>query len=316
LQQKAMQLRHLKTFAAVASTLNFTRAAERVHLAQSSVTEQIQALEADLGVALFDRSDRKLRLTMAGHRLLDYADRLLLLADEARTATIRAGGIAGGVLTIGGLETLAAFRLPRLLAQFHRDHPAVELKLQVAGSDDLRNGTKTGAFDVGFLFGGTRNETGLRAESLVAERLVLIAPPNHRFAARPRIDLSDLAGEPFLVTEAGCVYRQMFEDAFPPTGAIRPPLAGEFGSIGAIMRAVAAGLGCALVPALVAADAGGDILTLPWPGAPSSVDATMIWRRRRVQPPALMLFMEAARKAFATPKPADALLPHAAPSPS
>ena len=79
-----MQLRHLRTFAAVASTLNITRAAEQVHLAQSSVTEQIQTLEADLGTALFDRARRGLQLTEAGRRLLEFAEPLLTLADDAR----------------------------------------------------------------------------------------------------------------------------------------------------------------------------------------------------------------------------------------
>ena len=77
-----MQFRHLKTFMAVASTLNVTRAVKQVHLAQSSVTEQIQMLEADLGAALFDRSRRRLQLTEAGRRLLDYAGDLLALADD------------------------------------------------------------------------------------------------------------------------------------------------------------------------------------------------------------------------------------------
>lgn len=108
-----MQLRHLKTFAAVASTLNFTRAAERVHLAQSSVTEQIQALEADLGTALFDRSGRRLGLTEAGRRLLEYTSDILTLVDEMRSAVADAGAVAAGTLTIGGLETLCASQLPR-----------------------------------------------------------------------------------------------------------------------------------------------------------------------------------------------------------
>lgn len=85
-----MQLRHLKTFVAVASSLNITRAAERIHLAQSSVSEQIQALEADLDATLFDRTGRKLKLTEAGERLLDHAHELLARADEARAAVTAA----------------------------------------------------------------------------------------------------------------------------------------------------------------------------------------------------------------------------------
>src|SRR5215831_12650615 len=83
---RLMQLKHLRTFVAVASTLNLTRAGEKLHLAQSSVTEQIQALESDLGAALFDRSKRKWALTPAGARLLDYAGTIIALSEEARGA--------------------------------------------------------------------------------------------------------------------------------------------------------------------------------------------------------------------------------------
>jgi DNA-binding transcriptional LysR family regulator len=139
-----MQLRHLRTFAAVASTLNITRAGEKVHLAQSSVTEQIQSLEADLGAPLFDRSRHRLRLTEAGRRLLEYAGDLLSLADEARSAVADAAGLVAGTLTVGGLETLCASRLPPLLAKFHREHPAIGLQLKAASTGEMQRRKKRG----------------------------------------------------------------------------------------------------------------------------------------------------------------------------
>jgi DNA-binding transcriptional LysR family regulator len=122
-----MELRQLKTFVTVASTLNFTRAAEQVHLAQSSVTEQIQALESDLGTAPFDRSRRRLHLTEAGRRLFDYARDVLSLVDEARASVADAAGVHTGALTVGALETLSASRPPPLLATFGQTHPMVEI---------------------------------------------------------------------------------------------------------------------------------------------------------------------------------------------
>lgn len=122
-----MQLRHLKTFTAVANTLNFTRAAEHVHLSQSSVTEQVQALEADLGVKLFDRSRRRLTLTPAGQRLLGYAAELIDLADEAYSAVVSTFATISGNLVIGGLETLCSTWLPEMVAEFSRRYPAVEM---------------------------------------------------------------------------------------------------------------------------------------------------------------------------------------------
>src|SRR6266436_183338 len=138
-RQCSMQLRHLKTFVAVASTLNITRAGEEVHLAQSSVTEQIQSLEADLGTPLFDRSRRRLRLTEAGRRLLEYAGDILSLSDEAHSAVADAAGLVAGSLAVGGLETLCANRLPPLLAKFRQQHPAIALQMKAAGSGELRS---------------------------------------------------------------------------------------------------------------------------------------------------------------------------------
>ncbi|WP_449099932.1 LysR family transcriptional regulator [Rhizobium sp. 21-4511-3d] len=147
-----IQLRHLTTFAAVAETLNFTRAAERVHLSQSSVTEQIQALETDLGTKLFDGSRRKLTLTPAGLRLIDDAAELLKLAKETHSVVAEAGEVVSGRLVIGALETLCVSRLPKLLAEFHRRFPMVELDLKTADSGALRSGVKSGVMDVAFVF--------------------------------------------------------------------------------------------------------------------------------------------------------------------
>lgn len=309
-----MQLRHLKTFAAVASTLNFTRAAEQVHLSQSSVTEQIQALETDLGAALFDRSGRKPRLTPAGQRLLGYADDLLALADEARAEVADAAGLSAGQLAIGGLETLCATRLAPLIAEFARAHAAIRLRLQAAGSGELRNALRSGDMDVCFTFGAIAPETGLCAEILAQEALAIIAPPGHRLAALDAVTAGDLAGEAFLVTETGCVYRRMFDAAFPPEAPRRPRVAGEFNSIETIRRLVETGLGCAIVPASVAAGANRRLVARPWAGEARSVPIAMHWRRRRVLAPALRLFLDAARARFGALTPADGLHPHAIPS--
>ncbi|WP_322028400.1 LysR family transcriptional regulator [Paraburkholderia sp. J76] len=294
-----MELRHLKTFLAVARTLNFTRAAEQVHLAQSSVTEQIQALEADLGAALLDRSRRKLALTEAGKRLQDYAGDLLSLAEEARASVAQAAGVTAGALSVGALETLCVSRLPPLLAAFRRAHPATELQLKVAGSAALRSGVKSGALDVGFMFGEPVAAAGVESEVVGREPLVVIAPPRHRLANRAAVTAADLANEAFLVTEPGCVYRQMFDAAFPASPRGVPPaprLAGEFGSIAAIVRLVESGLGCALVPALVAADAREPLTVLAWAGDAASVPVVMSWRARRTQPVVLREFLAAARE--------------------
>ena len=296
-----MLLRHLKTFIAVASDLNLTRAAERIHLAQSSVSEQIQALEADLNAPLFDRTGRKLKLTEAGQRLLDHAHDLLARTEEARAAVAAATNTMAGTLTIGGLETLCASYLPPLLAHFGAAHPAVRLQLKSAGSGDLRSGVNSGALDISFAFGEPPQTPELKHEVVAEEELVVALPAGHQLAGQVTVGPSDLRTEPFLVTEQGCVYRQMFETAFAQDGT-RPRIALELGSIAAIQKLVAEGAGCALIPR-VAASGDRRIVTLPWTGDNSPVPVSMIWHGRRGKRPAVRLFMEAARQQF---KPGDA----------
>lgn len=293
-----MQLRHLRTFVAVAATLSFTRAAAMVHLAQSSVTEQIQALEADLGAALFERSRHGLRITQAGRSLLPYAERLLALAHEARAAVAATTGQIAGTLSIGSLETLSASCLPPLLAAFRRTHPEVTLQLEVAGSGVLLQRLRRGEVDVCFVFGEPANDEALCSEPVAEEPLVVIAPRQHRLASMEEANALSLAAEPWLVTRPGCVYRRMFDQAFRDAGMAQPTIIGEFDSIGTIRALVENGSGCALLPRLAIADAVDRLVVQPWKGSAETVSIHMLWRRRPLLPPALQLFLEDARHGF------------------
>jgi DNA-binding transcriptional LysR family regulator len=168
--------------------------------------------------------------------------------------------------------------------------------LKVEGSGALRSAVKNGAIDVCFRFGEPATDAGVESEVVGHEPLVIIAPPGHRLAARDTTRLADLTSETFLVTEQGCVYRQMFETAFPAGAPGRPRLAGEFGSITAIRRLVETGLGFAIVPRVVALDAREDLVVLPWRGDAGRVPIAMSWRPRRVQPQILHAFLNAARQ--------------------
>jgi DNA-binding transcriptional LysR family regulator len=310
-----MHFRQLKTFLAVAETLSFTRASEQVHLAQSSVTEQIQALEADLGAALFDRTKRRLRLTEAGKRFCAHANDLLMRANEARLAVAETAGHASGQLMIGGLETLCAARMPTLLASFRQAHPTADYRLKVANSTGLRNLIQQGALDIGFGYGDPLPTTELEAEIVGHEHLVAIAPPGHRLRSRRVVGTGDLAAEAFLVTGQGCIYRAMFERAFSAHRPVRPTVVGEFGSLAAIRSLVANGVGCALLPHSAVADRTYDELRLPLADVANAVPVSMFWHRRRTPSPLLDLFLVAARDFFSTVMPIDAPRPHAQPSP-
>jgi DNA-binding transcriptional LysR family regulator len=313
-----MHPRLLKTFLAVARSRNITRAAREVHLAQSSVSDQIQTLEADLGTALFVRSRIGLDLTPAGRTLQPYAEELLMLADEARAAVQAGAGQVSGSLTIGALETIASTRLAHWLARFQASHPDIAFRLTVAGSGELLRKLGDGEIDVAFCFDrgdAFKRDERLARRTVSAEPLVLVGPPGQ---GPVREELAGLAAMNFVATEPGCVYRHMFDTAFTEAGLAAPKPACEVGSIGTIAGLVAAGAGFALVPHMAVAEAleRGELIEMQWPGAARTVALAMIWRRRRVQPPALKLLLTAAGGSFTPVKPADARPRHAALSPS
>ncbi|MBZ9848876.1 LysR family transcriptional regulator [Mesorhizobium sp. CA14] len=316
-----MHPRLLKTFLAVARTRNVTRAAREVNLAQSSVSDQIQALETELGASLFTRSRQGLTLTPAGEALKPHAEDLLALADEARAAVDATSAEAAGSLSIGALETIAAARLAPWLADFRVDHPGIDIKLRIAGSGELLRRLGDGEIDVVFCFerppeidvGETDRRLARRV--MAVEPLALIAPPGDN---RTDVDLATLAEKQFVATETGCVYRAMVDKAFAEAGLGNPNLAAEAGSIDAIAGLVAAGAGFGLVPRLAVAAAidRGEVAELAWPGPVRSSNIVMIWRRRRVQPPALKALLTALVEGFALVTPGGARPRHAASLPS
>jgi DNA-binding transcriptional LysR family regulator len=312
-----MHPRFLKTFLAVARHRNITRAAEEVHLAQSSVSDQIQSLESELGAELFARSKLGLELTQAGQTLSPYAEEILMLEDEARAAVATAVGRRAGSLGIGALETIASIKLPALLSGFRTDHPDIDIRLTVAGSGDLLRKLDSGEIDVALCFDKGWPDERIARRTIAAEPLIVATPPGSALASR-KPDLAELASMNFITTEVGCVYRGLSDKAFAEAEVDAPKPAAEVGSIGTIARLVAAGAGISLVPRLAVADAldRGEIGEMPWPGPTRIASLVMIWRRRRVQPPALRVWLAAASDHFAPARSVDGLPRRAAPSPS
>ncbi|RKG79999.1 LysR family transcriptional regulator [Corallococcus exercitus] len=290
-----MRLTQLETFRTVARTLNFRRAAERLHYAQSSVTEQVQGLESDLGVRLFDRTGRKLRLTEAGTRLLTYADQLLSLAEEARVAVTGQQATPSGPLTLRAPETLCARRLPSLLTAFHARHPQVRLTVQPSGRADVRRGLQEAEADLGLFLGEVPRGLDVACEELAREPLCLVAPPGHELTGRPSVTARELASCAFISTQTGCAYRDLFESAWAEAGP-PPPVVAEVGSVAAVARCVASGMGLAVLPEVAVVDelARGDVVSLRWDALPSA-GVWMAWNAQRLSP-AAAAFLSMARE--------------------
>ncbi|NII11895.1 LysR substrate-binding domain-containing protein [Oleiagrimonas sp. C23AA] len=236
-----MDLRELETFRAVVEAGGVARAAQRLHRAQSSVTARLRQLEASLGVALFRREGRRLALTPAGDALVDYAGRMLELADETRQA-VRRDGVCGRV-RLGTMESTAASRLPRPLASFHGAHPRVAVELQTAPSRDLLSRLQAGELDL-IVAGDDVDRSQFVATPLYRETLVLVAAAGAEAHTFPQA----LAGGTLLVFRGqGCAYRRRL-DAWLAHRRIVPGRTLEYASYHAILASAAAGVGVCLVP--------------------------------------------------------------------
>ena len=280
-----MELRHLRTFRVVARTLNFTHAAAELHYAQSSVTEQIQALEAELGSKLFERG-RRLRLTAAGNRLVGYADQVLSLVEEAKAAVDEERGEPDGALVVGALETLCAQRMPGLFSAYRAKWPRVRLSLKEGGRGELYRAVRASEMDVCFTFGDAPADPAFASATLGEEPLVVIVPETHPLAVKEEIRPEDLRGVGFLATPQGCGFREMLDRIDGPV------VDTEVGSLAALARCVAAGMGCGIVPALV--DHPGAV-AVPLVGEKTAI--TMTWRRRDEHKPSVAALLTLSGKA-------------------
>ncbi len=193
-----MEFRHLKTFRAVADHLNFSRAAEQLHMAQSSVSAQIKLLEEELGLKLFDRIGRRVLITDAGQKLYSYARRVADMTDEIR-AEIGGDKNVGGALTIRVPETLAAIYMPDVVAQFKKDNPNVRLNFINCTDRQLREELNSGRIDLAFLMTDAVTLKEVNVRMMKMERLMLVSGPNHPLSRKNKIELNDLRGRTVLL---------------------------------------------------------------------------------------------------------------------
>lgn len=246
-----MDPRRLRAFVTVARERSFTQAAAVLHLSQSAISQQVSALERDLGAALFVRSGRRVSLTREGAALLERAEALLADMESARQAIAAAQGRVAGDLRIAASLTIAGYVLPRPLTAFRHDHPDVRLTLRVRNTEDVVRVLVGGDADLGLVEGPVSSDR-VELEHLFDDELAVIAAPEHRFAALEEIDLDDLLQEPFVVREPGSGTRQVAEDALAAAGADPDALqvVAELSGIDAQKAVVEAGLGVSIVSTL------------------------------------------------------------------
>lgn len=291
-----MELRQLHTFRTVAKSLSFTRAAETLSYAQSSVSAQIQELEEELNVVLFERLGRKIMLTEGGQRLLQYADKILGLVEEARNA-VTVGEEPVGLLTITAPESVCTYRLPLVLDRLRRQCPRLDLIFQPLGTrEDWERQLTAGAADAALVMIEPRHTPNLVLEPLATERIFIVAHPEHRLANAANVDITDFRAETMLLTESGCSYRARFERMLQ-AGGVRPATVLEFHSVEAIKQCTLGGLGLAVLPeiAVRAEVAEGRLTILPFPTQPFELVTFLAWHKDKWISPALAAFIQVTR---------------------
>jgi DNA-binding transcriptional LysR family regulator len=243
-----MNLNHLAIFHAVALAGGVSAGANRLHITQSAVSKQLADFERHLGTTLFERLPRGVRLTEAGKLLLGYANRIFSLEKEAAQALGDLHALRRGRVAIGASRTIGGYLLPKVLAQFNRLHPEIELSLEVANTSIIQNMLIEGALDVGFSEGLARAEA-LSFSVFTEDELVLIAAPDDPLAQRAPLELGLLRELPLLMRELGSGTRAVAEQALAAHG-IEPHVVMTLASTEAIKRTVAAGMGYAFVSGL------------------------------------------------------------------
>ncbi len=294
-----MELRQLNTFHTVATTLNFSRAAEALNYVPSNVTMQIKALEEELNVRLFDRLGKQLVLTTAGKRFLIHVQDILNKLDEARSS-VHDNEILSGTLTISANEVVCAYRLPEVFKLFRFRYPGVRLIFRSVSNQQLKQTLFEGTSDVAFILDEPIQSTGLAVEALTEENFRLFVAPDHPLAKQTAIQLEDFYGEVFLINEKGCPYRTMFDQTFKK-GDIDSISPIEFQSAEAIKQCAISGIGIAFLPKIVTEVEveRGELIALPWPFPNLDVYTHMAWHKDKWLSPIILSFIETAREILA-----------------
>jgi DNA-binding transcriptional LysR family regulator len=294
----------LEAFVQVAAHRSFSRAAEVLQLTQPSITARIQALEREMGEKMFERGGRGVRLTDAGTILLPYAERMLQMAQEAKESVEEVRSVQAGRLRLGSALTISTYVLPRILRTFHSRHPGVEVMVHTGRSEQVLNMLLTDEVQVGLAH--SLIHPGVETVDLYADEVILVANPDHPFAAKRQATIEEAGSQPVILADRGSSYYGLTHGLFRQAGVV-PNVAMELDSMEATKRMVEEGLGIAFLPrvCLERELKQGLLAEVAITNAPAiSRQIALIYRKSRKQVRTVQAFLEVLRSIYELELPA------------
>ncbi|MCR8643807.1 LysR family transcriptional regulator [Paenibacillus sp. N1-5-1-14] len=290
-----MELRHLITFKAIYDYGGFTKAAEHLGYAQSTVTSHIQSLESEIGVPVFDRLGKSVILTQTGEQLMPYAIEMLKLYTNAKNIAASSEHPTG-TLTIAAPESLTSYCLPAIVKEFVQSYPKVDLILRPShsNSEALRQ-LRSGDLDMVYMLDRMLEEQDLHIENISHEPLALIAPPTFRACSWSQL-VEAIPSSTFLFTQSGCVYRDLFESYLQEL-RISPKASLDFWSVEAMKQSVMCGLGLSILPyfAVSSEISEGKLTGVVWE-QDVELKTQLVFHKNKWQSAAFKRFLELVRK--------------------
>jgi len=241
-----MDFNSLHYFVLVAKYENMSRAAESLHITQPALSKSISLLEENLGVALFERNGRSIKLNRYGKFFLERAERMLKDYATAKEDLLNLVSPGQGVVSIGFMHTLGLEVIPQLMAAVQKVYPQMKIQLTQSNSSSILNKLEAGELDL-CLISSLDTDKNLVWEKLWEEELFLIVPENHQLAARKQVTLKDFATEPFISIKKGNTLRKSVDDLYKQ-GGYQLNVAFEGEEVHTITGLVESGLGVSLIP--------------------------------------------------------------------
>lgn len=248
-----MELRQIQYFIEVAKREHVTEAAYALHVAQSAVSRQIFNLEAELGVNLFIREGRNVRLTPIGRMFLDHMQQAMNVIEKAKREVEEYLDPERGIIRVGFPSSLAAYMLPTVISAFRQEHPHVKFQLRQGSYHFLIDAVDKGDIDIALLGPVPTQEKRVKGDILFLENIVALLPSNHPLAKESSVQLGQLRDDPFVLFPSGFILRDIVVQACSQFG-FKPDVSFEGEDIDAIKGLVAAGLGVTLIPEITLVD--------------------------------------------------------------